>query len=171
MIHSRCVRSRNIHTCPGHPCSRGELLMESPNPQSHSPLAPSDPHHLRQGLVAAVPLPKWTSGFTVQFASSQSMFHGAVLGCLLYTFLAKTLVMWWNKFRKAVSNMLTWLHANLAGLLRAFISLKWNVTLQGVESFIKRAFFQTYLAPKPFLQEHPLGLMCPRAHFGNYCRS
>lgn len=70
-----------------------------------------------------------------------------------------------------MSNMLTWLHANLAGLLRAFISLKWNVTLQGVESFIKRAFFQTYLASKPFPQEHPLGLMCPRAHFGNYCRS
>lgn len=67
--------------------------------------------------------------------------------------------------------MLTWLHANLAGLLRAFVLLKWKVTLQGAESFIKRTFFQTYLAPKPFLQEHPLGLMCPRAHFGNYCRS
>lgn len=30
----------------------------------------------------------------------------------------------WNKFRKAVSNMLTWLFANLVGLLRAFIMLK-----------------------------------------------
>lgn len=69
-----------------------------------------------------------------------------------------------------MSNMLTWLHANLAGLLRAFILLKWNMTLQGWKASLKEHFFfQTYLAPKPFLQEHLLGLMCPRAHFGNDC--
>lgn len=64
--------------------------------------------------------------------------------------------------------MPTRLHADFTGLLRAFIMLKWNVSLQGMEGSTKE-HFQTYLAPNPFLQEHPLGPMCPRAHFENYC--